>query len=226
MMIRSPIICRSLKPRILISSRSSLLLRTNELRSTIDLTRSYSSNPDKPTVGQRISNAASFSFYSAIVLAGLGMSGLVVYYVVSDLLLPTSDVQVFNRAFSIVEKDLYCQRLLGNKISAYGESVSGNKWARNRPIASRRGVDRNGKEHLLMQFHVEGELSSGLVRLEMIKHDQSNDQHKIPAIGSFDFRYLVVEIPGYQRYYLIDNTAKPTTTKPSTGFLGVKWGKS
>ncbi|CAN6602991.1 hypothetical protein TRVA0_002S01992 [Trichomonascus vanleenenianus] len=155
---------------------------------------------------------------------GVGLSGLVVYYFVNDILLPTSDVQVFNRAKHIIEKDPDCQALLGgSKISAYGEQ-SENKWARNRPIASRRGVDTSGREHLLMQFHVEGDLAQGLVRLEMIQSDEKNHA----GIGKFDFRYLVLEVPGHPRLYVIDNTPKIKKRSPlsnDTGFLGVKWGK-
>uniref|UniRef100_A0A060T7W4 Mitochondrial import inner membrane translocase subunit Tim21 n=1 Tax=Blastobotrys adeninivorans TaxID=409370 RepID=A0A060T7W4_BLAAD len=171
----------------------------------------------------RIKHATSFSFYSAIVLAGVGMSGLVIYYFISDILLPTSDVQVFNRAFHLVKEDEEClRRLGGNKLSAYGEQ-SGNKWARNRPIASRRGFDGAGREHLLMQFHVKGDLAEGLVRLEMVKSDKKGHG----GIGQFDFRYLALEVPGYNRYYLIDNSPKLPKRQwtNNTGFLGVKWGK-
>jgi mitochondrial import inner membrane translocase subunit TIM21 len=179
------------------------------------------SDSPKISIAQRLSLAASFSFYSVLVLGGIGLSGLVVYYFVSDILLPTSDVQVFNRAFSIIQKDPQAQKLLGSsKLSAYGES-SDNKWARSRPIASRRGVDQTGREHLIMQFHVKGEIE-GLVRLEMIKSDEKNHA----GIGKFDFRYLLLEVPGSKRYYLIDNTSKPKPKDEHTGFLGVKWGKS
>ncbi|KAA8911611.1 hypothetical protein TRICI_003769 [Trichomonascus ciferrii] len=179
---------------------------------------------DKVPLWLRLKHSLSFSFYSVVVLAGFGLSGLVVYYFVSDILLPTSDVQVFNRAFGLIKQDEECQkRLGGSKIKAFGEKTD-NKWARNRPIASRRGFDFAGREHLLMQFHVEGDLAEGLVRLEMVKSDEESRT----GIGHFDFRYLVLEVPGYPRHYLIDNTPKTQKRTVSTnkGFLGVKWGKS
>lgn len=178
---------------------------------------------DKVPLWIRIKHSLSFSFYSLIVVGGLGLTGLVVYYFVSDILLPTSDVQVFNRAFHIIQKDEETQkRLGGSKIKAYGEKTD-NKWARNRPIASRRGFDFAGREYLLMQFHVAGDLEEGLVRLEMAKSDEPNRA----GAAQFDFRYLVLEVPGYQRHYLIDNTPKTPKRNFSTnkGFLGVKWGK-
>lgn len=182
---------------------------------------SFQASPKIP-FSQKFSRAVSFSFYSGIVLAGAGLSGLVVYYFVNDILLPTSDVQVYNRAFSIIEKDEEAVKMLGGgRITAYGET-SDNKWARNRPVASRRGFDGRGREHLLMQFHAKGELAEGLVRLEMVQSDEKS----VTGIGKFDFRYLVLEVPGYKRLYLIDNgNLQPKPKSGDTGFLGVKWGK-
>ena len=190
--------------------------------------RKYSSSappppPPQPKISifQRLQLAASFSFYSAIVLGGIGLLGLVIYYFVSEVLLPTSDVQLFNKTFSIIKKDPECQRILGTRMQAHGESTGSNKWARSRPVASRRGFDNYGREHLWMQFHVEGELITGdqdaIVRLEMVR-----DPH---GSNTFEYRYLVLEAPHQPRLYLIDNTPTPALKDKSTGFLGVKWGK-
>jgi import inner membrane translocase subunit TIM21 len=180
--------------------------------------------PPKISLLKRISLFTSFSFYSVVVLSGVGLLGLVIYYFVSELLLPTSDVQLFNKTFSIIKKDPECQRLIGAKMQAHGEtneSGTSNKWARTRPLASKRGLDRYGREHVWLQFHVEGELlepgTDALVRMEMIR-----DPH---GSNTFEYRYLVLELPNQPRVYLIDNTPHPAVKAKSTGFLGVKWGK-
>jgi import inner membrane translocase subunit TIM21 len=192
-------------------------LRNNR---SIRYSSTTSNTSNEIPLSARMKNAASFTFYSGLVLGGIGLTGLVIYYFVHDILLPTSDVQVFNRAFGIVEKDPRCQQLLGGgRIKAYGEHTD-NKWARSRPIASRRGYDGRGKEHLIMQFHVQGDLAEGLVRLEMIESDEKHHA----GIGSFDFRYLLLEIPGQPRVYLIDNSNQPPKKTSNTGFLGVRWG--
>lgn len=184
--------------------------------------RKYSTQAQpKISVFQRIKLAASFSFYAGIVLGGVGLLGLVIYYFVSELLLPSSDVQLFNKTFSIINKDPECQRILGKHMKAHGDA-SGNKWSRNRPVASRRATDGYGREHVWMQFHVEGELvadteNGALVRLEMIR-----DPH---GSNNFEYRYLVLEVPGQPRIHLIDNTVKPHVKDKNVGFLGVKWGK-
>lgn len=181
----------------------------------------YSTQSTKVPLYHKLKLAASFSFYTAVVLGGVGLFGLVVYYFVSEVLLPTSDVQLFNKTFSIIKKDPQCQKLLGTKMKAHGEA-SGNKWSRSRPVASRRGFDNNGREHLWMQFHVEGDLiqdaeNGALVRLEMVR-----DPH---GSNAFEYRYLVLEVPHQPRLYLIDNTPTPAIKNKNTGFLGVKWGK-
>lgn len=174
----------------------------------------------KPTLGQRISGAASFTFYSSLVLAGVGISGLVVYYFVCDILLPTSDVQIYKRAVSIIENDPNCQKALGGgRLSSYGENTE-NKWTRNRPIASRRGFDKYGREHVYMQFHVKGDAEEGLARLEMIENKQEHSPFKV---GHFDFRYLVLETPS-QRLYVIEEDPQHSKPPKKTGFLGVNWG--
>ena len=56
------------------------------------------------------------------------------YLFVSEILLPSSDVALYNKTFSIIEKDPICLEVLGDRIKAHGEEQS-NKWARSRPIA-------------------------------------------------------------------------------------------
>lgn len=153
--------------------------------------------------------AATFTFYSALVVGALGLTGVATYYFAQELLLPSSDVQIFQRAFHLIEQDAKTKELLGDKLKAHGETTN-NRWAHNRPIASRRGVDQHGREHVVMQFHVDGEKNTALARLELIDN-----------AGKRDFRYLVLEIPHYGRHYLINETP----TKPKRGGLfGIRWG--
>lgn len=171
------------------------------------------------SIVKKISSATTFAFYSGVILVGVGALGLVVYYFVSELLLPTSDVQLFNKTFSILKKDPQCQEILGGKMQAHGETLeSGSKWARTRPLAVNRGFDRHGREHVIMQFHVQSEkVEDALVRLEMVRDPYGSN--------AFEYRYLVLEVPGESRIYLIDNTPNPSVRAKNTGFLGVKWGK-
>lgn len=154
--------------------------------------------------------ASSFTFYTGIFLGGVGLIGVCGYYLARELILPSSDVQVFQRAFGLVEKDPKSQELLGTKLKAHGEDTRSRNTI-NRPLASRRAVDRYGREHVKMQFHVDGDKASGVVRLELI-----DDNH-----GHLEYRYLVLEVPGHGKHFLINN--EPQRPK-GVGLFGIKWG--
>ena len=206
------------------ASRSTSSSSNSSSSSNNNSNKTNSNAPPKLSLLKRISLFTSFSFYSVVVLSGVGLLGLVIYYFVSELLLPTSDVQLFNKTFSIIKKDPECQRLIGTKMQAHGEtneSGTNNKWARTRPLASKRGMDRYGREHVWLQFHIEGELlEPGTDALVRMGDDSWPAWIKrlwvpLPCAGT----------PNHPRVYLIDSTPNPAVKAKSSGFLGVKWGK-
>ncbi|CAM9023004.1 unnamed protein product [Wickerhamomyces anomalus] len=180
--------------------------------------KSNDKNPKIP-LWARVKTASTFAVATTVVLGAAGLAGLVIYLVVSEIVLPSGDTQVFNKAVSMIEKDEKCQELLqlekGKRLKAYGES-SDNKWTRNRPIASTRRVDKTGKEHLFMRFHVESGSRHGAVQLETVQADVLHPEYS----------YIYLDVPGEKRYYVI---APPQpkllgSRDQNTGFLGVKWG--
>ena len=63
------------------------------------------------------------------------MQGAVFTVLYLEVIAPDSVTNWFNRAHDRVKKDPRCVQLLGGgRIKAYGEET-GNRWARNRPIA-------------------------------------------------------------------------------------------
>jgi import inner membrane translocase subunit TIM21 len=152
-------------------------------------------------------------------LGAAGLASLVVYLVVSEIFLPSGDTQVFNKAVNLIEKDPKAQEVLklepGDRLKAYGETGD-NKWTRNRPIASTRRVDKSGKEHLFMRFHVESNQKHGSVQLETIQADVLHPEYS----------YIYLDVPGEKRHYIIA-PPKPKLfgqRDQNSGFLGVKWG--
>lgn len=167
----------------------------------------------------RIKTASTLAFATTVVVGAAGLASLVIYLVVSELVLPSGDTQVFNKAVSLIEKDAKAQQLLhlepGARLKAYGETTD-NKWTRNRPISSTRRMDKSGKEHLFMRFHVESKAKHGSVQLETIQEDVLHPEYS----------YMYLEIPGEKRHYIIaPPKAKLLGSRDSNaGFLGVKWG--
>ncbi|KAK9473115.1 TIM21-domain-containing protein [Dipodascopsis tothii] len=168
----------------------------------------------KAAVGvvRRLVRMSTFLFYTALVVSGIGITGLVIYYFVITAIMPSGDVQLQARASRMVEEHARCRELIGDKMTIHGEP-SGNRWARNRPVVAQRGIDQDGREHVWIKFYAEGERGEGVARLEMIKDTADAD---------FVYRYFFVDVKDHGRVMLVDNTAT-TRPKPS-GFLGIKWG--
>lgn len=105
----------------------------------------------------------------------------------TTLLLPSSEIQLQNKAESMISMNPECQSALGTKLAFYGESSS-NRWSRNRPVAVTRGVDQYGVEHLWMRFYVMGSTKvEGTVQAELLRPKDAY---------SFDFKYLTVQVAG------------------------------
>ncbi|KAK2001825.1 TIM21-domain-containing protein [Colletotrichum falcatum] len=168
------------------------------------------------SIGEKAARATQQSFNFGLILAGLALTGGVVYVLWSDVLSPDSKVAHYNRVVDRIKSDSKCIEMLGDpkKISAHGEETN-NKWRRARPIASTINTDSRGHEHLLMHFHVEGPLNKGVVYLHMIK---------TPSSGEFEYKYLYIDVRGQQRYYLENADTATGSGKGGVRFLGINWG--
>lgn len=153
----------------------------------------------------------SFGLSTAVVLGGVGVIGVTGYYLAQELLLPSSEGQLFHKAFKLVENDEKSVGILGLPLKAHGEPTN-QRNVKTRPIASGRFYDGVGREHIMMQFHVDGSKKSGLVRLEVVDNR-----------GKLDFRYVVLEVPGESRHFLVNND-RAGASKRSGGLFGIRWG--
>lgn len=171
----------------------------------------------------RITRAFTFSMSSVLVIFAGGVSLLVIYLIFSELFLPSGETRTFNKAVKLVENSDIAKQVLhfesGERLKAYGE-VAADKWARNRPPQCIRTKTSDGKDHLLMKFHVESKSGHhGTVVLEQI--DQS--------FWSSEFAYIALDQPGKRRVYIKEPkfTSKryvPSLSSKNGSFLGLKWG--
>jgi len=85
--------------------------------------------------GQKVVRTTSTGTSAAAILIGVLLTGVVFTVLYLEVIAPDSVTSWFNRAHDRVKKDPRCVQLLGGgRIKAYGEET-GNRWARNRPIA-------------------------------------------------------------------------------------------
>ncbi|KAI9924970.1 hypothetical protein ASPWEDRAFT_45092 [Aspergillus wentii DTO 134E9] len=163
---------------------------------------------------EKVARATQQSINFAVVLAGAVLTGGVFTLLYLEVFSPNSKTWQFEKAVERILDDTRCTDLLGDRrqIKAYGDSTW-SRWARSRPIATSIEKDRVGREHLRMNFHVEGPLNSGIVFVHMIK-----------PIGKSEWEYqlLALDVKGHSRV-----TLEKASEKPGVGsalkLLGIQW---
>ncbi|KAJ5172544.1 TIM21-domain-containing protein [Penicillium capsulatum] len=163
---------------------------------------------------EKFSRATQQSFNFVIVLAGVVLTGGVGMLLWQEVISPNSKTWQFEKAVERIKDDTRCTRLLGDRreIKAYGQQSS-TRWAHNRPIATTVEKDRLGREHMRMNFHVEGPRSSGTVHVHMIKPLDEN---------SWEYQLLALDVPGHSRIILEKAPEKPSVAS-SLKLFGIKW---
>ncbi|PLB48103.1 putative import inner membrane translocase subunit tim21 mitochondrial precursor [Aspergillus steynii IBT 23096] len=163
---------------------------------------------------EKAARATQQSINFVVVLAGAVLTGGVFYLLYTEVFSPNSRTWQYEKAVERILNDTRCTDLLGDRreIRAFGENTS-SRWARNRPIASSVEKDRLGREHLKMNFHVEGPRNAGVVFVHMIKpHDQHDWQYQL----------LALDVNGHSRIVLEQAPEKPGVGK-ALKLLGIQW---
>lgn len=206
---------------------SSIIFQSSKRSISITSPLSNESNKKKPSekktttsIWPKLKSFTTFTFSAALVVGAIGVSTVVIYLIGAELFSPSGDTQLFNRAVSLVQKDQELRQSLQSndtlyreRLKAYGEMITHDRWTRNRPIVSKRRIDNDGNVHCFLRFHIESKKKIGLVHCEAVEKQGS----LLP-----EFVSLYVDIKGEKRHFII----KPKLQKQpkSTGFLGVNWG--
>ncbi|PYH94606.1 TIM21-domain-containing protein [Aspergillus ellipticus CBS 707.79] len=163
---------------------------------------------------EKMARATQQSVNFVVVLAGAVLTGGVFYLLYTEVFSPNSKTWQFEKAVERILDDSRCTALLGDRreITAYGDNTW-SRWARNRPIATSIFKDRMGREHLKMNFHVEGPLNSGTVFVHMMKPLEHNE---------WEYQLLALEVPGHSRVVLEQAREKPGVGKAMKIF-GIQW---
>lgn len=149
-----------------------------------------------------LKNISSFTASSALVVASLGLTTIVFYLIGKELFSPNGDTQLFNRSVTLVQDNAEVRGLLNcqdslikkEKLKAYGELVTHDKWTRNRPIVSKRRVDKQGNVHCFIRFHLQSKAKIGLVHVETIE---------IPGKFKPKFNCVYIDVPGQRRFFVV-----------------------
>ncbi|GAB5593800.1 mitochondrial import inner membrane translocase subunit tim21 [Umbelopsis nana] len=137
------------------------------------------------TTPQKVVAATKTSANIGLIVAGVAVTGTILYYVGSELFGTQSSTHIFSDALERVRQHEELSAMLGSPIKGHGEP-SRSRMRRNRRILHQLAQDSEGREHLLMRFYVEGPDNEGTCMVNMIKDDS----------GKWTYRQLYVDVPG------------------------------
>ncbi|XP_060654798.1 mitochondrial import inner membrane translocase subunit Tim21 [Drosophila nasuta] len=159
---------------------------------------------DVRPIGEKIKENTKTASYTAIILAGLGVTGIMFYAIFRELFSKESSCNIYATALKRVVDDPRVQDSLGAPIKGFGET---SRRGRRQHVAHN-SFDRNGVPHMRMQFYVQGLRNKATVQLESRRN----------STGKQEFRYLFVQLDHYPRTTIVleDNRAYDPTPEPST----------
>ncbi|XP_018793744.1 PREDICTED: mitochondrial import inner membrane translocase subunit Tim21 [Bactrocera latifrons] len=158
---------------------------------------------DVRPLGEKIKENTKTASYTAIILAGIGVTGVMFYAIFRELFSSCSPNNIYSDALDLVKEDPRVQDALGAPIKGYGEE---SRRGRRQRVAHST-FERNGVLHVRMQFYVQGIRNRGTVHLES----------RQTSSGKMEYRYLFMQLDYYPHTTIIieDNRAydpKPAST--------------
>lgn len=161
---------------------------------------------DVRPLGEKIKENTKTASYMGIIVLGVGVTGALFYAIFRELFSSNSPNSIYSKALDRVINEPKVQDSLGAPIKGFGEETR----RRRRTHVAHSIYERNGIDHLRMQFYVQGIRNKATVHLEMRKIN-----------GNYEYRYLFVQLDHYPRTTIIleDNRASDPTAAPgfSTG---------
>ncbi|XP_005177579.3 mitochondrial import inner membrane translocase subunit Tim21-like [Musca domestica] len=177
---------------------SSLQVGSQENRS------SQLSNDVRP-LGEKIKETTKTASYTAVILAGIGVTAVMFWAIFRELFSSTSPNNIYSDALERVKEDIRVQDAIGAPIKGYGEESRRGR----RQHVMHTVFERNGVPHVRMKFYVQGLRNKGTVHLESKENTQ----------GKMMYRYLFVQLDHYPNTTIVlednrafDNSSSPPTT--------------
>lgn len=153
---------------------------------------------------EKIKENTKTASYMGIIVLGVGVTGALFYTIFKELFSSNSPNSIYSKALDRVINEPKVQDTLGTPIQGFGEETR----RRRRTHVAHSVYERNGIDHLRMQFYVRGIRNKATVHLEMRKIN-----------GNYEYRYLFVQLDHYPRTTIIleDNRSSDPVPGLSTG---------
>uniref|UniRef100_A0A2A4JLB5 Mitochondrial import inner membrane translocase subunit Tim21 n=1 Tax=Heliothis virescens TaxID=7102 RepID=A0A2A4JLB5_HELVI len=184
-------------PAILQSSKIRYV-RCYSTRKESGLARSqerYEVTTDVRPLGEKIKETTKTATYTGIILMGVGVTGVIFYYVFRELFSSNSPNSIYSEALEKCKNDPRVEDALGPPIKGYGEETT----RRRRTHVSHAVYEKEGVKHMRMRFYIKGIRNKAIVELDMKQNEY----------GNYLCRYLLVQLDDYtgKTFIIEDNRA-------------------
>ncbi|CAK1550057.1 unnamed protein product [Leptosia nina] len=160
---------------------------------------------DVRPIGEKVKEATKTVSYTGIILVGVGVTGVIFYYVFRELFSSNSPNSIYSVALEKCKNDPRVEDALGSPIKGYGEETT----RRRRTHVSHAVYEKNGVKHMRMRFYIKGIRNKAIVELDMKQNDY----------GNYMCRYLLVQLDDYsgKTFIIEDNRTDLDQTKAEFG---------
>ncbi|XP_046961203.1 mitochondrial import inner membrane translocase subunit Tim21 [Vanessa cardui] len=160
---------------------------------------------DVRPLGEKIKETTKTVSYTGIILIGVGVTGVIFYYVFRELFSSNSPNSIYSVALEKCKNDPRIEEALGSPIKGYGEETS----RRRRTHVSHAIYEKDGIKHMRMRFYIKGIRNKGVVELDMKQNEY----------GNYLCRYLLVQLDDYsgKTFVIEDNRAELDQVKSEFG---------
>ncbi|KAF4527348.1 hypothetical protein B566_EDAN001125 [Ephemera danica] len=167
------------------------VLRQQRKSATSSLTESSSSSTAPSTsVKEKVKETTTTAWYSSVIIAGVGVTAFILYYILNELFSKDSANNVYAAALNRCLKETKVVDLLGEPIKGFGEETRRGR----RGHVSHLIYEKDGVNYMRMKFYLKGSRKQATVHLEM---------KESPTSGHFDYRYLFVQVDDLSRQIVI-----------------------
>lgn len=151
-------------------------------------------------LGEKVKENTKTASYLGIILIGVGVAGTIFYSVFSELFSSKSPNNIYAQAAKKCINFPQVEDKLGYPITSYGEET---RRGRRQHVSYAHYMDKEGKKHLRMKFHLKGTAHTGKAHLDMVERDS----------GDYEYRYLFVEVNDMFRSVIVieDNRNRQET---------------
>ena len=156
-------------------SSSAVLLKST----SNDVTEVKTNEIKAATYTQKAKENAKTASYGIVIVVGVGVTCIVLYTVLSELLSGDSPTALFQMASDKCVEHPKVQDLLGEPIKAFGEET---RRGRRRHVTHLDYVDENGKKGIRVQFYLQGLRKRGTAQIDAREGED----------GKLKTRYIVV----------------------------------